>query len=112
MKTRKARLIRAGILAARDPELAQYAHLGHRIVREACRREAVKMAAARLHPNARCANPSQGRASYSLPPFTPEFVAVDPRHVTITYADATTGQPLIQDEHGCMRPADDKEPNV
>lgn len=35
MNTRKARLIRAGILAARDPELAQYAHLGHRIVREA-----------------------------------------------------------------------------
>lgn len=39
MNTRKARLIRAGILAARDPELAQYAHLGHRLVREACRRE-------------------------------------------------------------------------
>ena len=39
MNTRKARLIRAGILAARDTELAQYAHLGHRLVREACRRE-------------------------------------------------------------------------
>lgn len=43
MKTRKARLIRAGILAARDPELAQDAHLGHRLVREACRREAVRI---------------------------------------------------------------------
>jgi len=55
MKVRKARLIRLGILAARDPELAQYAHLGHRIVRKVARREAAKMAAARLHPNARCA---------------------------------------------------------
>ena len=39
MNTRTARRIRLGILAARDPELAQYAHLGHRTVREACRRE-------------------------------------------------------------------------
>ena len=43
MKVRTASLIRAGILAARDPELAQYAHLGHRLVREACRREAVRV---------------------------------------------------------------------
>ena len=48
MKTRKARLVRAGILAARDPELAQYAHLGHRIVREAARREINKQQAEHL----------------------------------------------------------------
>lgn len=39
MKTRHARLIRKGILAARDPELSQYVHLGLRLVREAARRE-------------------------------------------------------------------------
>lgn len=39
MNARTARLIRLGILAARDPERMQYVHLGHRLVREACRRE-------------------------------------------------------------------------
>ncbi|MBP3044872.1 hypothetical protein KKR91_01220 [Arthrobacter jiangjiafuii] len=39
MKTRHARLIRKGILAARDPELSQYVHLAPRLVREAARRE-------------------------------------------------------------------------
>ena len=40
MKTRHARQIRKGILAARDPELRQYVHLGSRLFREAARREA------------------------------------------------------------------------
>lgn len=43
MKTRHARLIKLGILAARDPELRQYVHLGSRLFREAARREAVRM---------------------------------------------------------------------
>lgn len=40
MKTRHATQIRKGILAARDPELRQYVHLGSRLFREAARREA------------------------------------------------------------------------
>ncbi|WP_461169286.1 hypothetical protein [Arthrobacter sp. Z1-15] len=43
MKTRHAALIRKGILAARDPELRQYVHLGSRLFREAARREADNM---------------------------------------------------------------------
>ena len=43
MKTRHAALIRCGILAARDPELSQYVHLAPRLVREAARREAVRI---------------------------------------------------------------------
>lgn len=43
MNRRTARLIRKGILAARDPELRQYVHLGPRLVREAARREAVNV---------------------------------------------------------------------
>lgn len=44
MNRRHAQLIRAGILAARDPELAQYAHLAPKLVREAARREALNIA--------------------------------------------------------------------
>lgn len=43
MNRRTARLIRKGILAARDPELSQYVHLGSRLFREAARRERVRM---------------------------------------------------------------------
>lgn len=43
MKSRKARLIRAGILAARDPERTRYIHLAHPVVREAARRETVRI---------------------------------------------------------------------
>lgn len=43
MKTRHATQIRKGILAARDPELRQYVHLGPRLFREAARRERVRM---------------------------------------------------------------------
>ena len=39
MNRRQARLIRAGIRAARDPKLRQYVHLAPRLVRRACRRE-------------------------------------------------------------------------
>lgn len=43
MNRRQARLIRAGIRAARDPELSQYVHLAPRLVRKACRRELENM---------------------------------------------------------------------
>lgn len=43
MNTRTARLLRLGILAARDPERMQYIHLAHRIVRKAARRETVRI---------------------------------------------------------------------
>ena len=43
MKTRHAAQIRKGILAARDPELRQYVHLGSRLFRESARREAVRI---------------------------------------------------------------------
>lgn len=43
MNRRTAHLIRCGILAARDPERAQYVHLAPRLVREACRRETVRI---------------------------------------------------------------------
>ena len=39
MNRRQARLIRAGIRAARDPKLGQYVHLAPRLVRKTCRRE-------------------------------------------------------------------------
>lgn len=39
MNTRAARLIRCGILAARDPERRPYIHLAPRLVREAARHE-------------------------------------------------------------------------
>ena len=44
MNTRTARRIRLGILAARNPELRQYVHLAHPLVREAARREADNIA--------------------------------------------------------------------
>ena len=43
MNRRHARLIRAGIRAARNPELAQHVHLAPRLVRQACRRELENM---------------------------------------------------------------------
>ena len=49
MKTRHAASIRKGILAARDPELRQYVHLGARLFREAARREAARREAVRIH---------------------------------------------------------------
>lgn len=39
MNTRTARLIRLGILAARDPERMKHIHLAHPVVRKAARRE-------------------------------------------------------------------------
>lgn len=39
MKTRTARLIRCGILAARDPDRRPYIHLAPRLVRAAARHE-------------------------------------------------------------------------
>lgn len=43
MNTRTARLLRLGILAARDPERMQYVHLAHPVVRAAARRETDRM---------------------------------------------------------------------
>lgn len=44
MNRRHARLIRAGILAARDPERREYVHLAPKLVRESARREALNIA--------------------------------------------------------------------
>jgi len=64
MTTRTARLIRAGILAARDPERMKHIRAAHPVVRAAARREEVRIQDRALLARLKTA---QAMRNYNLP---------------------------------------------
>lgn len=87
MNTRTARLIRLGILAARDPERMQYIHLAHPVVRKAARREEVRIEDRELKAKltAMKAEQSHGWDGYSMPARI--ITGIDPATITAEQAE-------------------------